>query len=875
MKYPILNINVNGINTVIPEIHLLLTSHRPVVAVLTDTRLKGAPWFYFQGYKIYHTPTPDMAGGVIVLVRADIPSRLASPTLQSLSPFWYSISVEVNLQTPFVITGIYRRPNNIIRPFIARVKHFISRKSHLVIGDLNAKHPLWGNKNSNPMGNWLARQHVSVVVPDTHTFAINNRFSTIDVLLTQRPEQFDEIVTFPPLSTSDHLPVLYRLNTKFTVQQTKHKHYNYKLADWKGYQNHLFNTLPPPKILNNLQELKDAIETLTTAIRQSANSFIPTYVPRPPFLRKMPKHITHLIQIRHKILNNYRQTRIQHLKPVLRSLTHQISNLRRKWLSSIWQDKLLAVHKDTNKFWTLVRSAHSKFQCCGIATETGLATPVEQANILTDHINTGTPYQLPPRSTAPAPIICPRLLRSFLHSMKGKKSAGPDGIQAILLQKLPRKGFAHLLQIYNCCLRLNTFPDRWQIAIITPLLKPGKDPTIPRSYRPISLLDHMGKLLEKVIRHYLQQHVDSSDIIPHFQAGFRHSHSTLTQLARITRDIHAALGEERAICMVSIDCTEAFPSVSHPALLDELRRHKTPQWIHNIISTFLQHRQASFRVINAIAKPKPIYMGVPQGAVLSPLLFNVYTAHLLKTVRPDVSVAAYADDIALYSSHSNPYTAVRKIETTLNHLTDELTRYNISINPDKTDGIIFSYHSKFKRPTHFRLGHRLIPFSNNITYLGITLDKHLTFSKHIKRKLSSTRLRVKALYRLLCSKNISLRLKLLIFKAVIRPALLYGSPLYRELYISTLIKLQQFENRLLKTIVVGTSLQRNRTRHIRDTLKITTVKSYITQRHIKFFHDMRHMSSPLFSVIRAPTRTTWHQSRIIDITQQHTDHLHR
>jgi hypothetical protein len=70
---------------------------------------------------------------------------------------------------------------------------------------------------------WLAR-HVSVVVPDTHTFAINNRFSMIDLLLTQRPEQFDKIVTFPPLSTSDHLPVLYLpLNTKFTIQETKHK----------------------------------------------------------------------------------------------------------------------------------------------------------------------------------------------------------------------------------------------------------------------------------------------------------------------------------------------------------------------------------------------------------------------------------------------------------------------------------------------------------------------------------------------------------------------------------------------------------------------------------------------------------------------------
>jgi hypothetical protein len=108
--------------------------------------------------------------------------------------------------------------------------------------------------------------------------------------------------------------------------------------------------------------------------------------------------------------------------------------------------------------------------------------------------------------------------------MKWEKSAGPDGIQAILPQKLPWKGFAHLLQIYNCCLHLN----RWQIAIITQLMNPGKDPAVPWSYRPISLFDHMGKLLEKLIRYYLQLHVDNADPIHHIQAGFRPSLSTET-----------------------------------------------------------------------------------------------------------------------------------------------------------------------------------------------------------------------------------------------------------------------------------------------------------------------------------------------------------
>jgi hypothetical protein len=88
--------------------------------------------------------------------------------------------------------------------------------------------------------------------------------------------------------------------------------------------------------------------------------------------------------------------------------------------------------------------------------------------------------------------------------------------------------------------------------------------------------------------------------------------------------------------------------------------------------------------------------------------------------------------------------------------------------------------------------------------------------------------RVKALYKLLRANTLSIRLKLLIFKMFIRPALLYGSPFYRQLYKSLLIKLQQFENRILRTIVMNTSLQRSHTRHIRN-----PVKGYITQNYIQ------------------------------------------
>lgn len=157
-----------------------------------------------------------------------MPNSLATLFLPSRPPYWDSISVEVSLQTPHIITGMYRHPNNNIDDFKTHIKPYLKKKSHIIMGDLNAKHPLWGNKTTNRAGIWIAQQTISVVVPEMHTFAMNNHFSIIDIPLTQKQNCFTDIYTPQSLSTSEHHPVIYTFNPgRITPPQSKHIHFNY------------------------------------------------------------------------------------------------------------------------------------------------------------------------------------------------------------------------------------------------------------------------------------------------------------------------------------------------------------------------------------------------------------------------------------------------------------------------------------------------------------------------------------------------------------------------------------------------------------------------------------------------------------------------
>ena len=196
-------------------------------------------------------------------------------------------------------------------------------------------------------------------------------------------------------------------------------------------------------------------------------------------------------------------------------------------------------------------------------------------------------------------------------------------------------------------------------ALVHPLLKkPGID-CIFKNYRPVSNLSFLSKLIERTVYNQIAQYTGTTGMAEKFQSACRASHSTEIALIKVKDDILRAIDNQRVTCLILLDLSMAFDTVSHPLLLNRLQHHFGIQgtvlkWFENYMSDHSQKVALDDSNNKAVISGHAILkQGVPQGSVLGPILFTLYTRSLGDICREhDVSFQSYADDQHIYLSFS-------------------------------------------------------------------------------------------------------------------------------------------------------------------------------------------------------------------------------
>ncbi|GFY33984.1 RNA-directed DNA polymerase from mobile element jockey [Trichonephila clavipes] len=298
--------------------------------------------------------------------------------------------------------------------------------------------------------------------------------------------------------------------------------------------------------------------------------------------------------------------------------------------------------------------------------------------------------------------------------------------------------------------------------------------------------------------------------------------STYHPLLGLTEKITAGFQRGRSTGAVFLDIQKAFDRVWVSGLIYKLITNNFPPALIHLINSYLVNRTFQVRVNDTLSSSHSINYGVPQGSLLGPLLFNIYINDI--PTHPQTSTNIYADDTVTLATYKNHNTITIALNNHLKLLETFFDTWKIKINIDKTIAVLFT--NRKTQPTPPTLYSTQLQWSQSTKYLGLTLDKKLTWKQHIIQTRDKFRRAQRAIFPLI-GRNSELNLynKLLLYTAVLRPILTYGSPVWGYAANSNIKILEVAQNSLIRNIVKANRYARNS--KIYEDIKISPFKAYI------------------------------------------------
>ena len=320
------------------------------------------------------------------------------------------------------------------------------------------------------------------------------------------------------------------------------------------------------------------------------------------------------------------------------------------------------------------------------------------------------------------------------------KSCCLDPVPTDILKELLPVILPFVTNMCNASLQEGTLPVSQRHALVTPgLKKANADPTDAKNYRPISNLTFISKVVERLVCRQLVSFLEKNGLIPSLQSTYRRGHSTETAVLKILSDILLAADRGEVTLLGLLDLSAAFDTVDHEILLDRLStafgiRSAALSWI----KSFLQGRTQTVAFAGQQSSRSPVNCGVPQGSVLGPILFLLYTADVIGIARRHgLGVHSYADDTQLYLHTTAAALAEQtaNLTTCITEINSWMTSYRLKSNTDKTQFLCAGTRQQLAKITtkSILLDGVSIELSDEVTLLGVVLDRELTFAPHIRR----------------------------------------------------------------------------------------------------------------------------------------------
>ena len=760
-----------------------------------------------DGYDIIHAPRGSRGGGTAVVFRKSLSVTQVMQPHSATLPFEV---LECLIRAPHTIRlcVIYRPDNRVpfINGFNDYTSHVVTSPGHpIIVGDFNVHAEITSDKATQELQESLSafglQQHVT---DPTH----RNKH-TLDLAIGSATNSIITSCAARDCGFPDHYPVFLKLSAKRPpdpkVSITYRKTRNIT-------QDSLLAAILSSALLNvrdfSEAPLKELITTYQNGLTNVMNSLAPLKTVRQE-KKWYTDNIREAKQRRRRVERIWRKSGLTVHREMYLSARDEVDTLIKEAKMKYYNERVRGCAGNTQELFRILnsllgRSSASKLPSSDPETAAQGLSEFFIEKIIRIRCSISQ-RPLAPTLAAPhlssvlstlAPITSATLTK--LIASAPSKHCELDPIPTHLLKLVVHELTPLILQVVNTSLQTGTFPDEFKTAIVSPRLKKSNlDPECLNNYRPVSNLSFLSKIIEKAAASQLKDHLRRNDLMEPFQSAYRSGHSTETALLRVQTDIRRAIGEKKVVIMAMLDLSAAFDTVDHKLLIEILSSNGVRDLALQWFGSYLNNRKQIVSMNGANSEVQPLSSGIPQGSVIGPLLFTIYTSSLGSLLRSHgVLYHMYADDTQIYlpCDLSDIATGIARMEACLTSVLDWMAQHRLKVNADKTDFIVFASNEMTKRitPTSLRFDGCNIAQSVCVKNIGCRMDASLTCDQQVKTVCCLGYAQLKALAKI--KKFIDKRSLEILIHALITTRIDYCNVLYYGINQCFLQKLQCLQN---------------------------------------------------------------------------------
>ena len=321
--------------------------------------------------------------------------------------------------------------------------------------------------------------------------------------------------------------------------------------------------------------------------------------------------------------------------------------------------------------------------------------------------------------------------KNFLKKLNKKKSSGLDGLSQENLLLGTKNLLAPLTTIINQSITQGEFPEAWKQAAVTPVLKKG-NPQLLSNYRPVSCLPAASKVLEIVIYNQLSDYLESNKLLPNNQHGFRPQRSTMTAWQEIQLDWALNTEQKMVTGVLLWDLSAAFDTLDCEGLCKKLALFGVGPRSVDWVRSFLTGRSQKVRIGNEVSSARRVVTGVPQGGVLSPLIFVLFVSDLQDWLHHS-SAPTYADDTSTGTHGKTAQETMEKMEVDAKHVLQYMASNGLVANAKKTSFLLLNSKQTGK-DVSLKIGSDTVIRDSSAKLLGMTFEDNQQWKMQVYGK---------------------------------------------------------------------------------------------------------------------------------------------